>query len=65
MVQSLPKMLYLLILLSWVLGFSIISHGGTQNSDQRNMHVTFKLFNKARVDEKENELTSTDWMGLY
>jgi hypothetical protein len=29
------------------------------------MHVTFKLFNKARVDEKENELTSTDWMGLY
>jgi hypothetical protein len=27
--------------------------------------VRFKLFNEARIDEKENKLTSTDWMGLY
>jgi hypothetical protein len=27
--------------------------------------VRLKLFNEARIDEKENELTSTDWMGLY
>jgi hypothetical protein len=28
-------------------------------------NVRFKLFNEARKDEKGNELTSTDWMGLY
>jgi hypothetical protein len=27
--------------------------------------VRFKLFNGARVDEKENEPTSTDWKALY
>jgi hypothetical protein len=27
--------------------------------------VKFKIFNEARVNEKENEPTSTDWMGLY
>jgi hypothetical protein len=27
--------------------------------------VRFKLFNKARIDEKENEPTSADWMGFY
>jgi hypothetical protein len=29
------------------------------------MAVRFKLFNEARINEKENELNSTDWMGLY
>jgi hypothetical protein len=28
-------------------------------------NVRFKLFNKVRIDEKENKLTSTDWMGFY
>jgi hypothetical protein len=27
--------------------------------------VRLKLFNKARIDEKENELTSADWTNFY
>jgi hypothetical protein len=27
--------------------------------------VRFKLFNEARIDEKENKSPSTDWTGLY
>jgi hypothetical protein len=27
--------------------------------------VRFKVFNETMIDDKENELTSSDWMVLY